>query len=218
MLGRNHALSGAVAWLAVAPAATGLPADELAVGGLVCAGAALAPDVDHPGSSVSRRLGLAGQATGAAVNAVAGHRGITHSLLFVALAAVGAWAVVAVPATPLPAAITAGVIVALGARLLAAPLRSRRAALLSLAGGAATVGLVYSGTVALGWWFTAAVAGGVALHLAGDLATDSGIPLLAPITGRRVSLGLFRTGGLVEHAASLVMLAAVALLGYQTFL
>lgn len=43
MLGRNHALSGAVAWLAVAPAATDLPAGELAVGGLVCAGAALAP-------------------------------------------------------------------------------------------------------------------------------------------------------------------------------
>lgn len=60
MLGRSHALSGAVVWLAgSAAAAMVAPPDPVvvAVGGVVSAGSALLPDMDHPSSHAARTLG-----------------------------------------------------------------------------------------------------------------------------------------------------------------
>ncbi len=61
MMGPAHSLSGAAAWLGVgaATAAAGhpMPWPVLIVGALICAGAALAPDLDHKSATISRAFG-----------------------------------------------------------------------------------------------------------------------------------------------------------------
>ncbi|MEV0965044.1 MULTISPECIES: metal-dependent hydrolase [unclassified Streptomyces] len=61
MMGPAHSLSGAAAWLGVGAAAAALdhpmPWPVLVVGALICAGAALAPDLDHKAATISRAFG-----------------------------------------------------------------------------------------------------------------------------------------------------------------
>ncbi|MHB1599737.1 MAG: metal-dependent hydrolase [Acidimicrobiales bacterium] len=63
MLGRDHALTGACAFMALSPvlhtAIHALPSTPVPIGvGAVASGAfALLPDIDEPGSAVSRKLG-----------------------------------------------------------------------------------------------------------------------------------------------------------------
>ena len=58
MMGPAHSLSGAAAWLGVGAAAAaaghGMPWPVLLAGALICAGAALAPDLDHKAATISR--------------------------------------------------------------------------------------------------------------------------------------------------------------------
>ncbi|GIE76545.1 membrane protein [Actinoplanes philippinensis] len=101
MLGKSHALSGGVGWLAgsalAAAAGHAPPAVAVVAGAAVSTGMALLPDLDHPESTVARTLGpltriLAGAVSiGAASLRSAscrhcltgrgrgGHRGITHT-------------------------------------------------------------------------------------------------------------------------------------------
>jgi hypothetical protein len=59
MLGRDHALLGGVGFLVVAPLVLHSPTwQELGVGCVTSAAFALLPDIDEPGSTVSRKLGL----------------------------------------------------------------------------------------------------------------------------------------------------------------
>lgn len=61
MMGPAHSLSGAAAWLGVGAAAVAaghpMPWPVLVVGALICAGAALAPDLDHKSATISRAFG-----------------------------------------------------------------------------------------------------------------------------------------------------------------
>ncbi|MGW0734827.1 metal-dependent hydrolase [Streptomyces sp. NPDC002851] len=61
MMGPAHSLSGAAAWLGVgaAAAASGhaMPWPVLVVGALICAGAALAPDLDQKSATISNSFG-----------------------------------------------------------------------------------------------------------------------------------------------------------------
>ncbi|MCT2591460.1 metal-dependent hydrolase [Streptomyces sp. N2-109] len=61
MMGPAHSLSGAAAWLGVGAAAAALdhrmPWPVLVIGTLICAGAALAPDLDHKSATISRAFG-----------------------------------------------------------------------------------------------------------------------------------------------------------------
>src|SRR5689334_9208773 len=61
MMGPAHSLSGAAAWLGVGAAAAAaghpMPWPVLLVGALICAGAALAPDLDHKAATISRAFG-----------------------------------------------------------------------------------------------------------------------------------------------------------------
>lgn len=107
MLGRSHALSGAVGWLAgcatVAVVGVHPQSVTVAVGAAVSAGFALAPDIDHPSSTVARTLGpvsrlfahgVAGLAGAArrgscdhcrAESDRGGHRAATHTGVFAAV-------------------------------------------------------------------------------------------------------------------------------------
>jgi membrane-bound metal-dependent hydrolase YbcI (DUF457 family) len=81
MLGRDHALSGAVAFAALAPA---LDAHEafLAAGVVLTAGAGVLPDIDHPDSTISRSFGFLTEWFAWLVDKLSGgHRHGTHSLL-----------------------------------------------------------------------------------------------------------------------------------------
>ncbi|MUN41447.1 metal-dependent hydrolase [Actinomadura litoris] len=91
MLGKTHALSGAMMFGVLAvPAApvAHLSLPELALGTVVCAGAAMLPDIDHRESHVARTLGPLSRGLACAVAWVAGgHRRGVHSLVGVAVVA-----------------------------------------------------------------------------------------------------------------------------------
>src|SRR6266702_6498249 len=85
MLGRDHALSGALAFAAVAPLlhVTGV---HLAAGMALTAGAGVLPDIDEPGSTIARTFGfLTGTFSWIVHRISGGHRKGTHSLLGIAL-------------------------------------------------------------------------------------------------------------------------------------
>lgn len=216
MLAVNHAMTGAVGWLIAGPLlAPGMTGTQLAVSTTVAAGAALAPDIDHPGSTVSRRLGLAGRAAAVGVGALAGgHRMLTHSLAFVALVGAGAYAAVALWGTAAAATLAAIPV------LLALPLLVRRLPL-AISGMSALLAatclwwLIWAGWLDTAGWIVPAVTLGVLLHtVPGDLLTPSGVPLLAPFSTRRFAIPLFRTGSPTEGIVGTVLAGAGGWLVY----
>ncbi|GAA1499525.1 metal-dependent hydrolase [Streptomyces synnematoformans] len=109
-MGPAHSLSGAAAWLGVGAAATAagheMPWPVLVVGALVCAGAALAPDLDHKSATISRAFGplsrilceIIDKLSAAVYKATkkpgdprrsGGHRTLTHTWLWAVLIGTG---------------------------------------------------------------------------------------------------------------------------------
>lgn len=110
VMGPTHAMSGAAVWLTAAaasvPVLAALSPAEVAVGAAVCAGCALLPDLDCPGSlstkdgsTVVRAFGVLGEAVGHTLSNVSlwvynltrsksdphrnsGHRTLTHTAVF----------------------------------------------------------------------------------------------------------------------------------------
>lgn len=220
-MGRTHAASGAVAFLVVLPllSQADLPLTPLTVpvGALAAAGAATMPDLDHPQATVSRSLGpatvglarLVGWLTG-------GHRGGTHSLLAVVALSLGA------AGADLAGAPARGIALAFLFALATAAVQLRLArpvlhTVICLAGAAILVTLSAQDTVAAGvlpW----AVGIGAAAHLAGDMLTREGVPLLWPVSRHRFRVASLRTGGTIEHMLVGPGLALVALvLGWQLY-
>jgi membrane-bound metal-dependent hydrolase YbcI (DUF457 family) len=196
VFGRDHALLGAVAGVGLAEpvarlAHTHLPPGQVAAVGVICAGFALLPDIDEPGSTVSRKLGPVSEAVAAVTNKLAGgHRQATHSLWFAGgMAALVWW---------------------LGRFALAAPILVYGSLALTLTmvvpGHLVRKGsaLALIGPMLAGWavwraetgfwltdptrvadprtwaWLPVAAGAGVLLHLAGDMLTVEGVPLLWP--------------------------------------
>ncbi len=219
-MGRTHALSGAAAWLALAPALTdaaGLPigAAELLAGAAVAAGAAMLPDLDHPSGGIAGTLGPVTRLLTRAVAAVAcGHRQATHSLLFVVLCAAGAAA--AVTAGAAAALVVAGMCVAVGLRALGPDeLRDDPILDLELAAAAAGLTALAAATVTTWSWLPAAVGLGCVLHLAGDALTPRGVPLWWPMPAR-TGVAVVTTGSPAERALQAALALAVLLLtGWQ---
>jgi membrane-bound metal-dependent hydrolase YbcI (DUF457 family) len=110
MMGPAHSLSGAAVWLGVGAAAAyadhAMPWPVLVVGTLICAGAALAPDLDQPSATISRAFGppsrllaiLIGNISAVVYNATrakgerrrsGGHRTLTHTWVWAALVGAG---------------------------------------------------------------------------------------------------------------------------------
>ncbi|WP_320784039.1 metal-dependent hydrolase [Streptomyces sp. CRN 30] len=106
MMGPAHSLSGAAAWLGVGAAAAAadrpMPWPVLLVGALICAGAALAPDLDHKAATISRSFGPVSRWLCEIVDKLSyavykatkkpgdprrsgGHRTLTHTWLWAAL-------------------------------------------------------------------------------------------------------------------------------------
>ena len=220
MLGHSHAMSGLAVGALVLPLAPLVGVGPGSIGEQLAwvaawGGFALLPDLDQggmrwrgamprlSGSTVARMWGPLTTTVASGVSVIArGHRQGTHDVLLAPLvfallavaAATAAWSAVLVLALAIGLALQACHAVVPG-RIATTVLGN-----LVVSFGAAWW-LVRSGTVSLGWlpW---AVAGGVVVHIAGDLLTVGGVPVpLTWISGRsrRVSLRLFRTGAAVEH-------------------
>ncbi|MZE77656.1 metal-dependent hydrolase [Streptomyces xinghaiensis] len=126
MMGPAHSLSGAAAWLGVGAAAAAadrpMPWPVLVVGALICAGAALAPDLDHKSATISRAFGPVSRTLCEVIDKLSsavykatkkqgdprrtgGHRTLTHTWLWAVLVGTGVsvlamnggrWAVLAI--------------------------------------------------------------------------------------------------------------------------
>ena len=179
MLGRDHASSAALAFTLIA-VPVHLPVAELAVATVLTAGAGLLPDLDEPGSTIARSAGWLTGALAWVVHKVArGHRKGTHSLLGAAVFTAIAWAGAA-HAGSWAGKVTLGLVLAV---VLSCALRSLpfTGHLADTAGAGLAAGLVFWHTgLAL---IPVCVAIGVLGHLAGDMATHGGCPLLWPFSG-----------------------------------
>jgi membrane-bound metal-dependent hydrolase YbcI (DUF457 family) len=188
MMARSHALLGAAGWLAAAPVVSDtihqpLDLPTLAASTLVCAGAALLPDLDHHDGLIANSLGPPTRLLARGVAAISGgHRHATHSLLFGLLAGGLAWTLVRYagrPAISLLALLCSTF--ALRAVHLSNPVSERRLhwAPVALVAGAVT----YAETryIPGPWhWLPIAIAAGCWLHVVGDVLTPEGVPLLWP--------------------------------------
>ncbi|MHC5559561.1 metal-dependent hydrolase [Kocuria sp.] len=202
MMGPSHAACGAAAWVAltadyqlhlqdvVLPIGWGLvDVGDAGVltGALVTAGAALLPDLDHPGGTVARSLPPLSTGLARLVCRISGgHRRGTHSLLgvaaFTGLAALAQRAGVPVQGFgevwPL-AAIMSVLLIAFAVKVLA--FVPDRVAKLNWAVGIGLGVAVGVYPPAHEWWFPLAVGTGVVAHLVGDLLTTRGIHLFYPL-------------------------------------
>jgi membrane-bound metal-dependent hydrolase YbcI (DUF457 family) len=218
VLGRTHALSGAVAGAAAGLTLAHLTPAGVAVASVLTAGAAVLPDIDHPDATVARCFGLITRVFAWLVEKLSGgHRHGTHSLAGIAVFTAAAYASVSYRHL-LAGRIALGLLLTL---VLAAALRALRigghaADLLAVAGAA---GVIWSGfgVATLGW----AVALGTTMHIAGDMLTDEGVPLAWPMSRAHVRLLpeplAFTTGTRPERwLVAPLLLAALAWLAFLT--
>ncbi len=215
MMGPAHSLSGAAAWLGVGALAAGLhhpmPWPTLVVGALICAGAALAPDLDHKPATISRAFGSFSRAVCEVVERIScavyngtrmkgdphrngGHRTLTHTWPWALMCGAGAsaacvyggrWGVLAVLFVHLVLAID-GLLwrqVKGGHQLLVW--------LLAASTSWALAGVINNPGNGQAWLFTQPgqrylwigipVALGALVHCIGDAITVSGCPIFWPI-------------------------------------
>lgn len=192
-MGANHAISGAAAWLGavhIAPTLLHIPQlDPLPTfaGILVCAGAALLPDADHPSATIAHSIPILGKAGANAVSHLAGgHRHGTHSLAILPIVALIAWllplGVVTVDWWPQPILVASAISVCACVCFAVKALKLARswptAWVVGLGVGAAVAAIPTPTTSA--WWVSAALTLGFVVHLAGDFLTVGGLPLLWP--------------------------------------
>lgn len=225
-MGPSHAACGAAAWVAVTadytleladfsmPIGFGLlPVGDPGVvtGALICAGAALLPDIDHPSGTVARSLPpFSGWLSRIVARLSGGHRRGTHSVIGLLMFTLLAWlsqnaalpvgrglrwlaqssdagttpAVVgALPGQVWPlAAVLSVLLIAFAVKVLTfLPDRVSHANWLVALG----LGVVVATNPPdHPWWFVVAVALGCAVHMLGDMVTTQGIHLLWPLRPR----------------------------------
>ena len=184
-LGHTHALSGAVAGLAVGLYLTHPPGVQLALFTGLTAGAAVLPDIDHPNSTLAHCFGFLTKGFASLIGKISGgHRHLTHAVLGVAGFEFLAWLAVKYRheiGGKAGIAIFLSLIIASG--LYAFGLRGHVA---DLAAVAAAIGLVVTGTALP--HFAVAVGLGCATHVVGDMLTDEGCPLFYPFSEQHCRL------------------------------
>lgn len=205
MMGRTHALSGAVAALAALPAVNSA-ADvvgaapvhgpvAVAVLTVAAAGGAMLPDFDHHHATIAQSVGPITKVVAGAVGAISGgHRNGTHSFVGIAAFTALTWAL------GTSGGIVYGLWMAFLFAVAAAALRLDMVrativhTLLCLAVGAGLVAATATTFVPVAA-ATAGVAIGSAAHIAGDMLTRQGCPLLWPVVKTRFRVLALTTGG-----------------------
>ena len=185
MMGRTHALSGLVVGVAAGQFAWHLNPAHVAVAAAVTAGAAVLPDIDHPDATCARDFGFVTRAFAWLIEHVSGgHRHGTHSLVGIAAFTGAAYAAEHYRQS-LGGKIGLGLllVLVLASALRALKLGGHFADLIAIGGAAAM--LYYGYDVTLVPW---AIAAGTAVHLAGDMLTNEGIPIAWPLSRYHVRL------------------------------
>ena len=223
MMGHSHALSGVVGWMAVVPLVQGkeffalsfdLGPGEIVAGSLVCAGAALLPDLDHKSATVTKTYGKVTEVLSDIMNwAFGGHRMGTHSFFFAALMGVtvtllALWSELAVQ-------VFVFLLIGIALQGLGFGLDKNRAAsgiINALGTAAITLGLYAAGLDYT--WLGLAVAFGVILHFFGDMVTKMGVPMFWPFWKKRIGQGQgFATDGPVEKKVVTPLLTVGVIVG-----
>jgi len=200
VMGVNHAVSGAAAWIAVTGAVPYLtvgvlPLDPVAViaGSVVCAGAALLPDADHHSATIAQSVPVLGRLGARTVEAISGgHRHGAHSLLGALLVTAAAWALT-FATIDVGAAGTVAIGVGAGiAALTCFAVKARGFVRSWLVAWITGIALAFALVIVVPGgltWFPVAVAVGFVAHLAGDALTTGGLPgLLWPWMPRPPSI------------------------------
>ncbi len=195
MMGHQHALGGATAWLGVAAATSAGTATQVALGAVLAVGGGMLPDLDQHGSTIGRTYGPITNVLARLVGALAGgHRNGTHSVLGVALFGAAAYGAAAAGGWVLFGALWLLFGVAdngldKGPRWWRNRGWAAHAVVMAvvtwcvLATGAdVTVPLVAGATI------------GAASHVALDMLTPERCPLWWPLSKRRHGVGLVTTG------------------------
>ncbi|MET9798277.1 metal-dependent hydrolase [Nocardiopsis alba] len=211
MMGSSHAATGLLTG-AVVGALAGTEWTDVLVCAAVGAGAALLPDLDEPGSTVGRSLGLVSEKTSEGLRALSrrvyaatsteregrgdgGHRHLTHTVPAVLVFGALGWLVALFQ--PVGTALVVLAMAALGAGTVArslkgwGPLRTRRRAALVVAIVLAVVAAFAPGGAA--WMIGLTVAVGALTHVLGDWLTRSGVPLAWPFVHRGKRWWMFRS-------------------------
>ncbi|MGH3166293.1 MAG: metal-dependent hydrolase [Trebonia sp.] len=201
MLGRDHALSGALVLAALAPVLH-LPVEILPAGVVLGAGAGVLPDIDHPDSSISRTFGFLTEGFSWLIHKLSGgHRHGTHSIIGIAVFTAGAYAAGALQAVHashgwvvdhktftwdvLPALLYMALLYSSALRAL--HIGGHHGDLFGIAAAAATI---FTGAdlarFHLWHWsvplLALATGLGCAAHIAGDELTHGGCPILWPVS------------------------------------
>jgi membrane-bound metal-dependent hydrolase YbcI (DUF457 family) len=219
MLGHTHALSGAVTGAAVGELLAHLPVPgTLALAGLT-AGFATFNDLDQCGSCAARSLGFISEMAARIIRKLSGgHRHLTHSLLGVAIFTAAAWAACAFRGdtagrVALAALLTLGIAAGLGALRIGGHLADLGA--IAIATGMA----IYGWDLAL---VPLACGLGMTTHIAGDMLTKEGCPVLDPLTRDHFKWWprplAFTTGTKPEALVALALLAALGWLAWHAVL
>jgi membrane-bound metal-dependent hydrolase YbcI (DUF457 family) len=230
MMGHTHALSGAAGWLAATPLlgdpallghhAVALSPAQVAAGTVVCAGAAMLPDIDHHDGTIANTFGPFTRLLCRLVGAVSGgHRHATHSLAFAALAGLGAgWAAGQAGRGWLVALF---LLIGLGLHGIGiqVPEREHFSALLNLVVAGALTYVMRDLDMGFAGY---AVALGCLVHVLGDCLTPEGCPLLWPAQWRVEVPLIPSTDGVLERwvlapllTLGVVILAVRSALGVQ---
>jgi membrane-bound metal-dependent hydrolase YbcI (DUF457 family) len=202
MMGHTHAMTGAIAWLGLAPPlaalpmlndapsrfietgimATALSPAELIAGAIVCAGAAMLPDLDHPSATIAQTFGPVTWALSKTVNWLAGgHRGATHSLIFAAATGFGVhWLA---NAYPLGRDIMVVLLIGLALRAIGVGIPGNKlgSAMVNIGLTAGLFAVFLSLDVGYAW-LGLVVGIGCLAHVVGDCLTERGCPVLWPLS------------------------------------
>ncbi len=239
MMRAGHAITGLCAGLAAAPAVGVTSPTGVILGGTVASGAALLPDLDHPGATATRRLGWMTRGLSKGLRACSArlyeatkgprdencegtHRHMTHSLLFAALlgALVGFGSRLA--ASWHPIAGFAAVLLPVLFCLLLAQAQFGHWVAAPVIAAAVPMALSDAGPVAamndLAGPIGILIGIGCFVHCLGDAITKAGCPFLfpLPIAGetwyeiRLPAFLRFRAGGSVEKGLTAVVFTPLA--------
>lgn len=194
-MGKSHLLLGGAGFLVVgAPVlemvGETLGAAELAAGTVVCAGASMFPDLDHPSATCARSLGPVTTVLSKATNTLfGGHRQGTHSLLFAGGTILTTNAALAATDGPWLALALAFFFASLCMRVLT---EARGAVCMALAAFIAATLITVAPSES---WLGMAIGLGCLLHMLGDFLTPEGVPPFWPVSKMRVRIPVVgRTG------------------------
>ncbi|GAA3100347.1 metal-dependent hydrolase [Nonomuraea salmonea] len=163
--------------------ATALSPAELIAGAIICAGAAMLPDLDHPSATIAQTFGPITWALAKFVSWISGgHRGATHSLLFAVALGFGAhWLA---GTYPIGRDIMVVLLIGLSLRAIGVGIPGNKlgSAMINIGMTAGLYAVFLSLDVGYAW-LGLAVGVGCFIHVVGDCMTERGCPVLWPLGG-----------------------------------